>query len=192
MRNSSDLIETVQMGAISFIETMDFKSLSNITQEEFERNVEEAVQNLHSSESSPTSSLGPATPSRSRAGTPAPGPHAGEESARPLALSTPDFDTTQPFLPPATPNFKLPQPKEIAEDTKRFFQKTGDTIQNLKPFEALSKLFGDERFGEDGNGNGGEQHRQGWINLPGPFAPLSLREHGQVPEGSSMAQMPIG
>uniref|UniRef100_A0A0W0FZ78 Guanine nucleotide exchange factor vps9 n=1 Tax=Moniliophthora roreri TaxID=221103 RepID=A0A0W0FZ78_MONRR len=57
------------MGAVSFIETMDHTSLSNITQEEFERNVEDAIQALPASEQS--------------------SPHAGEESAQPLSLPAP-------------------------------------------------------------------------------------------------------
>jgi hypothetical protein len=191
------------MGAVSFVETMDFSSLSNITKEEFDKNVEEAVLHLNSSTPSPrantptpvpppstsTTAITPTTPSQ-------PPAHSGEESARPLTLSTPqvNFDSMKPFVTPSTPNFKFPQPGVIAEDTRKFFQKTGDTIGSLKPFEALGKLFGDEKGvgeGEDGLGAGGErtpppqQQRQGqggWIGLPGPFAPLSLRgDHPQTP-----------
>jgi len=98
----------------------------------------------------------------------------------------------KPFVTPSTPNFKFPQPGVIAEDTKKFFMKTGDTIGSLKPFEALGKIFGDERAGSSGDVDGGDRventpqqqqkQGQGWmgIGLPGPFAPLSLREHPQA------------
>lgn len=171
------------MGAVSFIETMDCNALSNIEKEEFDSKVEEAIQHLNSSTPSPRDTPPPsATVLTSSPSVTSPA-HSGEESARPLTLSTPNvnFDSTRPFVPPSTPNFKFPQPGVIAEDTKKFFQKTGDTIQNLKPFEALGKLFGDERSDRPiGDGNADyeqQQHRHNWINLPGPFAPLGLREN---------------
>ncbi|EJU03773.1 hypothetical protein DACRYDRAFT_21223 [Dacryopinax primogenitus] len=110
------------MGAVSFIETMDHTSLSNISQEEFEANVEEAVTRL-----SPSSSPGPMTPQRARP--PAPevttaevtaSAAAGEESARPLLL-----------------------PTTLAEDTKKFFQRTGDFAQQTisKPLNAIGRIF---------------------------------------------------
>ncbi|TFK80324.1 hypothetical protein K466DRAFT_667720 [Polyporus arcularius HHB13444] len=107
------------MGAVSFIETMDHSSLSNITQEEFERNVEEAIQSLPST--------GSQTPERgvvSGSSTPplfasSSTSHVGEESAQPLSLPT-----------PAT---------SISEDARRLLQKTGDTIS--KPLNAISRIF---------------------------------------------------
>ncbi|EJD47919.1 hypothetical protein AURDEDRAFT_113204 [Auricularia subglabra TFB-10046 SS5] len=106
------------MGAISFIETMDHTSLSNITQEEFERNVEEAIQTL-------PASPGP-TQLPAAGGAPVDdSPMAGEESARPLLL---------------------PTPTTIAEDTKRFIQRTGDLAQAAqqtisKPLSAIGRIF---------------------------------------------------
>lgn len=104
------------MGAVSFIETMDHTSLSNITQEEFEKNVEEAIQSLPSTE--------PHTPSTDSEGpftsVPLPSSHTGEESAQPLALSTPGNQT-------------------IGDDARRFLQKTGDTIS--KPLSAIGRIF---------------------------------------------------
>ncbi|KZT56858.1 hypothetical protein CALCODRAFT_435090 [Calocera cornea HHB12733] len=109
------------MGAVSFIETMDHTSLSNISQEDFERNVEEAVARL-----SPSSSPGPTTPRRARPPVPemtteqVTSPTAGEESARQLIL-----------------------PNTFAEDTKRFFQRTGDLAQQTisKPLNAIGRIF---------------------------------------------------
>ncbi|KAF7985181.1 hypothetical protein HWV62_7778 [Athelia sp. TMB] len=105
------------MGAVSFIETMDATSLSSITQEEFERNVEDAIQSLPPSE---PSTPAPSTPVRpSRPSTPIQSPRAGEESAQPLALSTPA--------------------QTLGEDARRLLQKTGDTIS--KPLNAIGRIF---------------------------------------------------
>jgi hypothetical protein len=113
------------MGAVSFIETMDHTSLSKITQEEFERNVEEAIQNL------------PTPPMRMRSSdthlletepeppkTPSAPPTVGEEAARPL---------------------QLPTPASIAEDTRKFFQRTSDLAQQTisKPLNAIGRIFSD-------------------------------------------------
>ncbi|KAA1470201.1 hypothetical protein DENSPDRAFT_835935 [Dentipellis sp. KUC8613] len=106
------------MGAVSFIETMDHTSLSNISQEEFESNVETAISALSNSRtaspysrSTSTSTSTSASPSPTPTPAPAPpnilrppaqpipvpvaaplpntSPHAGEEPAQPLAL---EFD----------------------------------------------------------------------------------------------------
>ncbi|KZT69321.1 hypothetical protein DAEQUDRAFT_669973 [Daedalea quercina L-15889] len=107
------------MGAVSFIETMDHTSLSNITQEGFEKNVELSIQSLPTSgtvtpeSSTPSSGISRAsTPSRSS-------PHLGEESAQPLALPTPA--------------------QALSEDARRILQKTGDTLS--KPLNAISRIF---------------------------------------------------
>lgn len=110
------------MGAVSFIETMDHTSLSNITQEEFERNVEEAIQSLP-----PTAPQTPApgTPvmdspnSPNTSALPPPSSHTGEESAQPLALPVP----TQAF----------------SEDARRLLQKTSESIS--KPLSAIGRLL---------------------------------------------------
>jgi len=133
------------MGAVSFIETMDHTSLSNITQEEFEKNVENAVQTLavsrsqspplHSSSSSSGSSSpsvkpNSVTPSRPPANpipvpiptsSPASSLHAGEESATPLSL---------PSI-----------------DARRFLQRTGDSLS--KPLNAIGRIFSDALDGAE-------------------------------------------
>ncbi|KAH7098250.1 hypothetical protein BKA62DRAFT_622949 [Auriculariales sp. MPI-PUGE-AT-0066] len=106
------------MGAISFIETMDHTSLSNLTQEEFEQNVETAIQELPPSPDLPASAELPSGPKVDS-------PMAGEESARPL---------------------QLPTSSTIAEDTKRFLQRTGDLAQAAqqsisKPLNAIGRIF---------------------------------------------------
>ena len=116
------------MGAVSFIETMDHTSLSNITQEEFESNVEEAIHNLppspmhtrsSSSSDTPTAETEPEPPK-----TPSAPPTVGEEAARPL---------------------QLPTPASIAEDTRKFFQRTSDLAQQTisKPLNAIGRIFSD-------------------------------------------------
>ncbi|GJE98547.1 hypothetical protein PsYK624_147790 [Phanerochaete sordida] len=113
------------MGAVSFIESMDHTSLSHITQEEFERNVEEAIQSLPPTAPqtpSPGTPLveSPHTPGSPSVPTlPAPASHTGEESAQPLTLPVP----TQAF----------------SEDARRLLQKTSDTIS--KPLSAIGRLL---------------------------------------------------
>ncbi|KAF8553586.1 hypothetical protein OG21DRAFT_1213070 [Imleria badia] len=109
------------MGAVQFIETMDHTSVSNITQQEFERNVELAIQSLPPSlPSSPTSSTSSFAPSIK---SPLPSSHAGEESAQPLTLSVPS------------------QAQSIGEDARRLLQKTGDAVS--KPLGAIGRIFSD-------------------------------------------------
>ncbi|CAA7269224.1 unnamed protein product [Cyclocybe aegerita] len=105
------------MGAVSFIETMDHTSLSNITQEEFEKNVEEVIQSLPQSE--PHSPAIAFTEANLRGFAEKPSLHAGEEAAQPLAISTPT--------------------QTLSEDAKRLLQKTGDTIS--KPLNAIGRIF---------------------------------------------------
>ncbi|KAI0683776.1 hypothetical protein BC835DRAFT_1393751 [Cytidiella melzeri] len=105
-------------GAISFIETMDHTSLSNITQEEFERNVEDSIQSLPSTGTHTPDPYAPAQSSLSSTSLPQPSSHTGEESAEPLAL---------------------PTPAQLSEDAKRLIQKTGDTIS--KPLAAIGRIF---------------------------------------------------
>ncbi|RDB23795.1 Vacuolar protein sorting-associated protein 9a [Hypsizygus marmoreus] len=114
------------MGAVSFIETMDHTSLDNISQIEFEKNVEAAILALPQSD--------PSSPFISQAeelralSPPNLSPHAGEESAQPLSLSTPA--------------------QTISEDAKRLLQKTGDTIS--KPLNAIGRIFSEALDGAEG------------------------------------------
>ncbi|KAI0272546.1 hypothetical protein BC834DRAFT_817077 [Gloeopeniophorella convolvens] len=132
------------MGAVSFIETMDHTSLSNITQEEFERNVEAAIQTLPASRpqsppipsssssgsSSPSINPNPTTSNRppahpipvpSPASSPRLSPHVGEEPATPLSL---------PSI-----------------DARRFLQRTGDSLS--KPLSAIGRIFSDALDGAE-------------------------------------------
>jgi len=146
------------MGAVSFIETMDHSSLSKITQEEFERNVEEAIQNLppspmrtRSSSSSETypSEMEPEPPK-----TPSADPTVGEEAARPL---------------------QLPTPASIAEDTRKFFQRTSDLAQQTisQPLNAIGRIFNDAI-------NSIEEDRREW-NHPDQIAQFQEHQQYQYP-----------
>ncbi|WWC71493.1 uncharacterized protein I206_105451 [Kwoniella pini CBS 10737] len=104
-------------GAIAFIETMDASSLSNITQAEFEKNVEDAIQELPPS---PTASTSRALPPTDMS--PFSAVTSGEEAAKPLSLTT----TVQAL-----------------DGTKRFFQRTGNLAQEAvsKPLSAIGKIL---------------------------------------------------
>lgn len=104
-------------GAIAFIETMDATSLSNITQEEFEHNVEKAIQQLPESPSSPRARSTISEASMSPFAT-----SPGEEPARQLAL-------------PAT--------AAALDGTKRFFQRTGDAAKEAvsRPLGAITRIL---------------------------------------------------
>ncbi|KAI3619702.1 guanine nucleotide exchange factor vps9 [Moniliophthora roreri] len=156
------------MGAVSFIETMDHTSLSNITQEEFERNVEDAIQALPASEqsspylssssSSYASSIHPPLRTTSLSPTSS---HAGEESAQPLSLPAP---------PPTNPA------QLLGEDARRLLQKTGDTIS--KPLNAISRIFNEalDSLESNSSNTGRATPTSSRMNsyLPGPFAPFEL------------------
>ncbi|KAF7430928.1 hypothetical protein PC9H_006643 [Pleurotus ostreatus] len=139
------------MGAVSFIETMDHTSLSNITQEEFEQNVEEAIQSLppshpHSPPMTPSSASIPSSTPKFLGPQ---SPHNREESAQPLSLPTP----TIPALPGQT---------ILSDDARRLLQKTGDTIS--KPLNAIGRIFSEALDGAESK----------LTYLPGPFAPFEL------------------
>ncbi|EJD08567.1 uncharacterized protein FOMMEDRAFT_144395, partial [Fomitiporia mediterranea MF3/22] len=170
------------MGAVQFIETLDHTSLSHITAEEFERNVEFAIHDLpgspepnekpspfasqpssrpttpsrSSSLSALSSTSGPSTPQRPRLG-PDLGPSTG---ASPHAGE----ESAQPLslslggLGTAGGNF--------ADDTRRFLQKTGDAIG--KPFNALGRFLGEALDGLDTLPPGVSSGRRG--SLPGGTA----------------------
>ncbi|KAF8315372.1 hypothetical protein DL93DRAFT_2196365 [Clavulina sp. PMI_390] len=107
------------MAAISFIETMDHSSLSNITQSEFESNVEAAIQNLPPASNDTISHRTSGIPNS-----------ASDESAGSLMMD-PGGDTS------------------FVDDTRRFFQKTGETIS--KPMSMIGKIVAEALEGLDSN-----------------------------------------
>ncbi|KAF9266992.1 hypothetical protein L218DRAFT_857351 [Marasmius fiardii PR-910] len=178
------------MGAVSFIETMDHTSLSSITHEEFERNVENAIQNLPPSEtSSPylSPSVNPPPRSSSLASSASSSSHVGEESAQPLSLPAPPPPPGQPS--PA---------QMIGEDARRLLQKTGDTIS--KPLNAISRIFNEAldtlEASTTTNPSGRVTPTQGTSGgrlasyLPGPFAPFELGKEGKGEGGGGLPIAP--
>ncbi|KAG6888872.1 hypothetical protein C0992_007268 [Termitomyces sp. T32_za158] len=113
------------IGAVSFIETMDHTSLSNISQEEFEQNVEDAIQGLPQSETSSPVSQAPATQTLQSPPPLHPTSIAGD--AQPLAMSTPVHS--------------------LSGDARRLLQRTGDTIS--RPLNAIGRIFSDALDGAD-------------------------------------------
>ena len=146
------------MGAVSFIETMDHTSLSKITKEEFERKVEDAIQNLPPSPTPARSSSSSGTPPPETEPeppkTPSAPPAVGEEAARPL---------------------QLPTPASIAEDTRKFFQRTSDLAQQTisKPLNAIGRIFSDAL-------DGIEDDRRDW-NHPDQIAQYQQHQQFQYP-----------
>ena len=154
------------MGAVSFIETMDHTSLSNITQEEFEKfvvclscvnvahfrfsNVEEAIQALPVSE--PHSPALPFVQAKAQSLS-AMSPHAGEESAQLLSISSPT--------------------QTLSDDALRLLQKTGDTIS--KPLNAIGRIFSEALDGAENK----------LSYLPGPFAPFELGRENRAEKHQS-------
>ncbi|KDN47098.1 hypothetical protein RSAG8_03875, partial [Rhizoctonia solani AG-8 WAC10335] len=151
------------MGAVSFIETMDHSSLSNITQEEFEKNVEQAIQALPPSPDPSSPAMAPAVVS-SRSITSdlsqissAPGPSSvGEESARTL---------------------QLPQVAAIAEDTRRFLERTGESLS--KPLSAIGRIFSEVLDDEPRSPSSG---------YPGASSQASYRPHSG---SEALTHMPV-
>ncbi|UZJ56629.1 hypothetical protein CBS101457_005949 [Exobasidium rhododendri] len=132
------------MGAIAFIETMDYTSLSNITQQEFEAKVEAVVEQMSAQVESTHSS--PAGFQIARMD------NAVDEKATPYA----DGQSSAPMTPQASSSSGeegarlLPLSAgaaTLAEDTKAFFQRTGEAARagigaSLgKPIGALGRLF---------------------------------------------------
>ncbi|KAG8713038.1 hypothetical protein FRC11_013473 [Ceratobasidium sp. 423] len=142
------------MGAVSFIETMDHTSLSNITQEEFEKNVEQAILALPPSPDPSSPAIPPAiVSSRSTASdlsqlSSATGPSSvGEESARTL---------------------QLPQVAAIAEDTRKFLERTGESLS--KPLNAIGRIFSevlDDEPRSPSSGYPGASHQVPYRTRPG-------------------------
>ncbi|KAI0310092.1 hypothetical protein OF83DRAFT_1178920 [Amylostereum chailletii] len=118
------------------------KSSSNITQEEFERNVEAAIQTLPTSRPQSPPIISASSSSSSSISTPPTTPHRGLHPADPIPVP-------QPLLPhsthvgdePATP-LALP-----SIDAKRLLQRTGDSLS--KPLNAIGRIFSEALDGAE-------------------------------------------
>lgn len=109
-----------QTGALSFIETMDASGLSNITSEEFERNVEAAIAELPPGSSTDL--------------------RRGNSSALASPVTAP-FSNTAEGEEPARALTSLPA--NFAANTQRFFQRTGELAQDAvnRPLSALANII---------------------------------------------------
>lgn len=126
------------MGATAFIETMDYSTLSNISQEDFEKNVEVAVQKIGTQ---------PRPENVATAGTLAPA--ARLQHSRTVSASDPHAPPVAGEEAASTLSGAAGQAPNFAEDTRAFFQRTGEaarvgfTNSVGKPIGALGKLFGE-------------------------------------------------
>ena len=168
-------------GAISFIETMDSSSLSNITQEEFEKKIEQEIQSLPPEQDDKPSSLPtPASPiSRSKATAAPQSPVKRSESNRTLSAPSPRKPATAipssssfgslnhpPLQPlPADGGQRSVSP---AEATRDFIIKSSDNLQKTvsKPLQALGRIF--TEMGSDSELVAG---------VPGPQQALHQQSH---------------
>ena len=133
----------------------------------FHRNVEAAIQALSGSEpQSPIVTHQNQTPDYFQAEAQLPhSPHAGEESAQPLSMST------------STSSINF------GEDARKLLQKTGDAVS--KPLSAIGRIFSEAFDGAENK----------LSNLPVPFAPFEPgREHAedQHPQQEPKTPTPAG
>lgn len=182
-------------GAIQFIETMDASSLSNITQAEFESNVEVAIQALPPSPSGAAAAAASAsaaavgrTGTTSFAGFRTPGRDEGRErdskliSLSPFAATTPGDEAARPLsmasAAQATGGAGAGAgagAMEALEGTRKWFARTGNLAQEAvsKPLNAIGKIWegmspADTRQGsEDGSGGEGEGEGEAERGTPG-------------------------
>ncbi|KAI9458194.1 hypothetical protein BJY52DRAFT_1119786 [Lactarius psammicola] len=133
------------MGAVSFIETMDHTSLSGITQEEFEKNVEAAIQTLPSSRShSPPL---PSSSSSSSSSSPSVNPNlsaVNRPPANPIPVPPPAPSRHQSLHAGEEPATPLALP---SIDARRLLQRTGDSIS--KPLSAIGRIFSEALDGAE-------------------------------------------
>ncbi|TXT15750.1 hypothetical protein VHUM_00253 [Vanrija humicola] len=155
-------------GAIQFIETMDASSLSNITQEEFESNVEKAIQELPASPSSP----------RARSSIPS-----GNNEISPWA-TTPGEEPARQLALPAT--------AAALDGTKRFFQRTGDAAKEAvsRPLNTISKILQDmQQQATESSSESGDDEGSMPVAVP---APQYIHGRGEpAPPSHLLAQLGI-
>ena len=162
-----------QMGAVSFIETMDHTSLSNITQEEFEkcvlslpciqqpphpslRNVESAILTLPASRAHSPRLPSTSTSSSSSTTSLVPPQHPPQPQPIPVPppapLSLPTRGTSpapsshvgdEPATPLALPALAL----GVGDDARRLLQRTGDTLS--RPLTAIGRIFAEALDGAE-------------------------------------------
>ncbi|SPO29856.1 related to VPS9 (involved in vacuole trafficking) [Ustilago trichophora] len=181
------------MGAISFIETMDYTSLSNITQEEFEERVEDAVSSLPEPEPSAAATTAaegsllapPTTPPPRGAQSPFGYPqHQRSVSANSVSAPSGPGEEAAKALP------FTPMAASLADDTRAFFLRTGEAARTglSRPMGALGRLINEGIEGirtpsGSNNDSGASTERQ---NSP---APTSVPGSGDMPQSSSRPKL---
>jgi len=163
-------------GAVSFIETMDYASLSGISKEEFEHELENAMaaQGLQDADGdaiSRTSSSSSSSETTLSKITPPPNPNpmlmnhepTSSGSATPLNL---------PNLPNISTLTRELRDLSVGEDAKRLLQKTGDAMKN--PLNRIGRMFSEALDSFEGQqqgqtpvqGQGQGQALQGGVGTP--------------------------
>lgn len=146
----------MQSGAISFIETMDASSLSNITQVEFESYVEKAILQLPLDPDDsplidgalppipiPLPSLPPTSSSTSPSPLPAP-PLPTKITLSTRSLPHPqDQQDQQPQQDDSSSPITLHQPQLSFTDTRNFLTRSADSMERIvsKPLGAIGRIF---------------------------------------------------
>jgi len=145
--------------SISFIETMDSSSLSNVTQNEFEKNVENAIRNLpldddqHELPAMPTSTLikipnlqqqasQPVSSTSSARGVQSIPNSPTKATQRPVNEKRMSHSASEASLQ-AHQQQPPPRSQSPAEATRDFFIRSSDNLQKTvsKPLQALGKIF---------------------------------------------------
>nr|ODN91886.1 vacuolar protein sorting-associated protein 9 [Cryptococcus depauperatus CBS 7841] len=184
-------------GSIQFIETMDASSLSNITQEEFETFVENAIQELPPS---PTNEKRRFTDQQQPPYTPSGGKderRLRDAGISPFAAASPGEEAARPL--------SMTGAQASLEGTRRWFARTGNLAQEAvsRPLSAIGKIIENmgpgEGHGPDGGGGYGsesEAHRglviaQAGVQQGGTATPRDVfgvrRFRAATPESPSRA-----
>lgn len=171
--------------AISFIETMDGSSLSNITQQQFEQNVEEAIRALPSDDDQ--QELPPAQkekdPSQSQPVQGSSRATASVSQSVPNSPTKPMNEKRSSYQAEASLHAAQqgpPRSQSPAEATRDFFIRSSDNLQKTvsKPLQALGKIF--TEMGSESEmiaGYPGPGHQQS-ASTQGPAGQLH-RQHQQ-------------
>ncbi|GAA5896992.1 hypothetical protein JCM8208_006133 [Rhodotorula glutinis] len=163
--------------AISFIESLDASSLSNITQDEFESNVAVAVKQVASEEPPPPPPPRDAAPS-SRPSTPSTAPRPPASASGPSAdLIQPSEAASASLLAPAgeggvAPATPSAQDLSFPESMKASLLRGTDSVERAmsKPLGALARVF--EQLEQTANELTGQGHAAPPQVPPAPFPPL--------------------
>lgn len=139
-----------QNGAISFIETMDASSLSNITQADFETNVAKAIESLHRNPQDPSNQLPPSPAIHRFPGTNAFGAPLQASPLSPStrirsspAIVTQGNELTSSRLDELESPASLQRPELSFPDARAFFARSTDEVERIvsKPLGAIGRIF---------------------------------------------------